>query len=289
VLNCSQEIDTKDKGSGNSDNIVFDINNYKVKTTEILSADGAGGTDTYTLIRNKFGTDSIEAPDLYSSNHTGFTHIQEGYDALVGNYFIFYIHRDLDKDRDYELTEINKQRNEIKIYAGSSDSLKCINGETFIYQWKFYINSGMTVSTKFTHLFQIKAVDGDDQQPIITITGFKSGINDYIEIRHNSSSSADYVVLDRSSWADIKGRWISVECIMFASDKGYLKLTVRSLDGSITYLSAEKNNIDMWREAASINRPKWGIYRSLEDIGNLRTDEETVYFSDFTIKEMEKK
>jgi len=197
------------------------------------------------------------------------------------------MHRDMDKDRDYPLTEVNKQRNEIKTYNGSTDNLKCSNKEAVIYQWKLFINNEMTISKKFTHLFQIKAVDGDDDHPIVTLTGCISGNEKYLEIRH--SPSTEDTVLARTDWENSKGKWLTAECIMLADDIGYLKLTVKTIEGSITLLSIEKNNIDMWRKDSSFNRPKWGIYRGLDDINNLRTDEETVFFADFTISELENK
>ena len=40
----------------------------------------------------------------------------------------------------------------------------------------------------------------------------------------------------------------------------------------------------MWRDMASFNRPKWGIYRSIVSIGDLVNDTDTVDFADFTIQ-----
>jgi hypothetical protein len=48
-------------------------------------------------------------------------------------------------------------------------------------------------------------------------------------------------------------------------------------------LSYSNNNIDLWRDAATFCRPKWGIYRSLNNVSYLRDEE--VKFADFCIAE----
>ena len=85
----------------------------------------------------------------------------------AGNHFAFIIHRDIDIDRD-RVDIVDRQRNEIKTYDQSEEAVKGFEGETFVYRWKFKINAEMEVSTRFTHFFQLKAVGGDDSQPIIT-------------------------------------------------------------------------------------------------------------------------
>ncbi|MBN2545120.1 MAG: hypothetical protein JXB50_04935 [Spirochaetes bacterium] len=284
LISCNADLTDNKKNLNKS---CFNINDYYIKSTVELKADGEGGTDTYALIKSSFGPDCIEAPDLYPDNHPGFQHIKESFDPVIGNHFIFFMHTDIDKDRQYPLSDINKQRNEIKTYNGSDDNLKCSNNEAAIYQWKFFINNEMTVSKKFTHFFQIKAVDGDDDHPIVTLTGCISGENKYLEIRYSPSS--EDIVLARTDWESSRGKWLTAESIMHAHDNGYLKLTVKNMENSTVLLSIENNNIDMWRKDSTFNRPKWGIYRGLDDIVNLRTDEETVFFADFTISELEKK
>ncbi|HEY0612722.1 MAG TPA: DNRLRE domain-containing protein, partial [Chitinophaga sp.] len=53
-------------------------------------------------------------------------------------------------------------------------------------------------------------------------------------------------------------------------------------DGA-TLLSYSNNNINMWRDGTTFCRPKWGIYRSLNSISELR--DEQVRFADFCIAE----
>lgn len=262
------------------------LGTFEILSTVRLDSDGAGGIDTYTLIRNAFGPDSIEAPDLYPNNHPGMPHIIEDTDADVGNHFVFKIHRDQDWDRDTYPTTTDRQRNEIKTYEGSTESLKARQGESFFITWKFRINDTMPVSKNFSHFFQLKGVNGDDAQPLITITGAKHTNGDSIEIRHSSATGTPDDILNTASWAAARGQWLSVSCLATFSDQGSVALTVTTMNGQVL-LTTNVNNLDMWR-AGDFIRPKWGIYRSLMDPTNLRPDEETVRFANFSVSKVRK-
>jgi len=135
---------------------------FTVLTERTLDADGdMSGLDAYDLIRDFAGPNPIEAPDLYPINHPAVRHIYEDFDPIVGNHFVFIIHRDIDIDRD-RVENDDRQRNEIKTYDKSEEAVKGFENETFIYRWKFKINSEMEVSTRFSHFFQLKAVGGPD-------------------------------------------------------------------------------------------------------------------------------
>lgn len=257
--------------------------------TTTLEADGPNATDTYELIRSVFGSNSIEAPDLYDNNHNSDgRHIWEESDDEVGHHFVFSIHRDLDWDRDKYPGIADRQRNEIKTYSSSDSDVKGYYGEVLQFKWKFKIIDGMEVSKNFSHFFQLKAVGDDDSQPIITITGREKSGSDVIEIRHAASGTSGTDYLDESSWSDAQDLWLQAECIAELTDSGYFFLSVTTLDGSETILWAEESSIDLWRSDSTddntqIVRPKWGIYRSLKDKDNLRSDEEQVRFADFEI------
>lgn len=89
----------------------------------MLDADGPGaGLTAYELIRDFGGIGSIESPDLYPVNHPGVEHICEESDGLVGDHFVFVIHRDIEIDRD-RLDITDSQRNEIKTYGNSEEAV----------------------------------------------------------------------------------------------------------------------------------------------------------------------
>lgn len=257
-----------------------------VISTRTLSADGPQtGEEAYDLIRQFGGPNPIEAPDLYPINHPEVKHIYEDVDPMVGNVFAFVIHRDIDIDRD-RTSITDRQRNEIKTYASSEDAVKGYEGETFIYRWKFKVNSDMEVSTRFSHFFQLKAVGGQDSQPILTISGAQRSSEDGIEVRHSPLQDTD--ILQREDWSLATGEWIEVYCRATFSDSGELRLIATRLSDGVTVFDINEADIDLWRgeSADHFVRPKWGIYRSILDLDNLRPEEERVDFADFSVSKV---
>ena len=259
---------------------------FTVLTTRTLDADGdMVGLDAYDLIRDFGGPNPIEAPDLYPINHPGVRHIYEDYDPDIGNHFVFIIHRDIDIDRD-RVENDDRQRNEIKTYASSEEAVKGFENETFIYRWKFKINASMEVSTRFTHLFQLKAVGGEDSHPILTISGAERSGADGIEVRY-SPLQAD-TILDREVWSMVTGEWLEAYCRVTFADSGDLRLIVTRMSDDAVIFDLDERGLDLWRgeDPSHFVRPKWGIYRSILDWDNLRPDEESVRFANFSVSEV---
>ena len=262
---------------------------FTVLTTRTLDADGPMvGLDAYDLIRD-FGGDyvpgPIEAPDFYAINHPDVQHIYEDSDAAVGNHFVFIIHRDIDIDRDrVDITD--RQRNEIKTYDKSEEAVKGYENETFVYRWKFGINADMEVSTRFSHFFQLKAVGGSDSQPILTISGAERSGEDGIEVRH--SPLQDTTILGRVDWSMVTGEWLEAYCRVTFSDSGDLRVIVSRMRDDEVIFNIDASGLDLWRgeDTSHFVRPKWGIYRSILDLDNLRPEEENVRFANFSIQEV---
>ena len=265
---------------------MVDEASFVTLTERTLDADGAGvGLSAYELIRDFGGSGSIESPDLYPENHPGDPHIFEDADGLVGNHFVFVIHRDIDIDRD-RTAITDRQRNEIKTFDRSEEAVKGYENETFIYSWKFRINAQMEVSTRFSHFFQLKAVGGEDSQPILTISGAERSGEDGIEVRHSPLQADD--ILQRTAWSAVTGEWLEAYCRVRFSDAGGLRLIVRRISDGAVIFNIDEAALDLWRgeDASHFVRPKWGIYRSLLDAENLRSDEEDVSFANFSIREV---
>lgn len=271
-------------GTGGAACIASAFGDLEMLSTVLLDADGPGGTDTYPLIHNAFGPAAIEAPDLYSNNHPAVPHIIEANDGIVGNHFVFSIHRDLDWDRDTYPGTTDRQRNEIKTYEGSAESLKARLGETLLIAWKFRLNDTLPVSKNFSHFFQLKGVGGDESYPLVTISGAKKSNVDVMEIRHADSTAAGDQILTSVPWAGARGQWLVATCLATFSDTGRLSFTVKTLDGNVV-IAVERTNLDLWR-AGDFIRPKWGIYRSLSDPTALRPAEETVLFANFSVSKV---
>src|SRR5512133_3656682 len=90
-----------------------------------LTADGPG--NTYELIDSVLGGNATEDPDC---DHPSFgRHIREEFDNTLNKYvFVFTLHVTPDNDRCNGATD--RQRNEIKTYGPSPDSLKGQINET---------------------------------------------------------------------------------------------------------------------------------------------------------------
>lgn len=261
---------------------------YEVSTQRVLKADGfQQGIDTYQLIRNWGGKRPIEAPDLYDINHPGTPHIYEATDDIVGNHFIFTLHKNKDMDRD-KLSKSDRQRNEIKAYGGSEKALKAYENEILAYSWKFKLDDGITFSKNFGHIFQLKAVDDGPGYPVLTLTGRNKG-GEWLQVLHTMDK---LTLLKQVPLIPLKGKWLQVSCFVNYNNEGQLELLITDLTNNDTntntVLHLSINNIDMWRgkKEKDFVRPKWGLYRSLRSKDMLRDDEEKVFFADFIVQKL---
>jgi hypothetical protein len=277
--------------------LLFFLSTFLVQAQTILNADNTAN-NTYELINSKLapGNTAIEAPDqLPDGLHSAFgRHIAEVFDAdLNKNVFEFYSH--LTPDNDVS-GGVDRQRVEIKTYAPSPDNLKGVLGETVVYKWRMKVPIGFQPSASFTHIHQIKAVDGDDSSPIFTLTPRKKSPNNTMQLIYvvDSNGSNDYKAEVNLSL--FEGIWVEViERVKIGTGSiGAYSITIKKVSDGIELLSYTNNAIQTIRTAAtdigspqvanSFIRPKWGIYRSLTDSGSLR--DETIRFSDFSISEI---
>ena len=263
--------------------VLISITNAEAQV--ILNANGPG--NTYERITSVFapgnGVSAVEAPDLYHTWSAG-RHIAEVFDTELNQYvFEFYSHALLDNE-PVDPTLTDRQRVEIKTYAASPDNLKGTLGENIIYKWRFKIPIGFLPSSNFTHLHQIKAVDGDDSSPLFTLTP-RIGTPNKLELIYvaNSTTSGS----DKVSIVDLlpfEGNWIDAVEMIHVGSSGTYSITLKKHSDGTVLLSYSNSNIATIRPDNTFIRPKWGIYRSLNDVENLR--DEAVRFSDFSITEV---
>ncbi len=259
--------------------LTFFIFFQKTSAQTLLKADGEG--NTYELISSVLAPnyDPIEVPDC---GHTDFgRHIDEAFDEELGAYvFRFFIHTTPDNDR---CQNFDRQRNEIKTYDQSPDHLIATEGEIVRYKWKFKLDATFQSSASFTHLHQIKAVGGPEEgMPLITLTTRK-GTPDKLQLRYAETTSQ--ITLHQVDLSPFKGKWLEVtETILYGEEGQYFLSIVDLEDGSIL-LDYQNEAIRTWKTDADFLRPKWGIYRSLNDTDNLR--DEVILFADFSIEELE--
>ena len=248
-----------------------------VNAQTILRADGEG--DTYELINSVLAPSGnvVEVPDC---GHTAFgRHIDEVYDSTLHEWvfrFHIHVHEDNDRCKNYD-----RQRNEIKTYDQSPDSTLGVQGETFTYKWKFRLDTGHQSSSSFTHIHQLKAVGGpEESMPLITLTTRK-GSPDKLELRYARTTSQTTIYSKELD--PMKGVWIQATEIVKYGETGTYSVMLESIESGDTLFNYSNNNIRMWKTNANFIRPKYGIYRSLNDSVSLR-DEQLLY-NDFYILE----
>lgn len=239
----------------------------------VLNADGPG--NTYELINSVLapGFDAVENPECA---HPAFgRHIAEVPDVELNKYvFEFYSHVSEDNDR---CINFDRQRVEIKTYDQSPANLIGTTGETITYKWLFRLAPGFQPSSNFTHIHQVKPVNGDDGNPLFTLTARK-GTPDKLELIHDNTSKV--AVVDLSQFT---GVWVEATEIVKVGAAGTYSIIIRRVSDAVTLLSYSNNNIMTIRPSNDFIRPKWGIYRSLNNPGDLRN--ESIRFNTFSIEE----
>lgn len=260
---------------------------YDVLAELRIEADGVP-ENTYSLFTSMLGSGALEIPDLFSNNHPEIEHIQQKPGSPYGSYFVFSIHRDIDHDRGLFPDNADRQRNEFKAYDKSVQAAQGMQGETVRYHWYFRLADDFPVTPRFSHFMQIKAFDGagGGRQPIMTITGAARSYGDQLEIRYNPTNESPLQVLASFPWNEVRGQWLEAEVIATYANNGYLRVLVHNGAGE-PVINIEIPGIDMWRNGAFFNRPKWGIYRSVVEIDYLVNEVDTVDFADFSIQKIE--
>ena len=76
------------------------------------------------------------------------------------------------------------------------------------------------------------------------------------------------------------GQWVHIVTQYSCSVSGRYHMRISRLDNNNMLMSYTKT-LQMWRPGNEFVRPKWGIYRSLNDRGNLRDEE--VFFNNFCL------
>jgi len=248
-----------------------------------LSADGQ--TDTYSLITSKLapGYNPIEVPD--ASHPAGAPHIRQVLDPDLEHYvFQFQLHliqvTPTPIDNDPSTGDTDRQRNEIKTYASSPEYLKAYAGDTVTYRWKFKLDAGFQPSPKFTHIHQIKPVDGNDSTPVITYLPVVSGGSNVLQLRYYDDLD-NYMSLKQVPLGPFLGTWVEAnEKITFGTHGSYMMSLTRVSDGTVL-MSYSNSDINLLRTGTSFYRPKWGIYRSVVYPEYLR--DENVLFDNFCL------
>jgi hypothetical protein len=145
--------------------------------------------------------------------------------------------------------------------------------------WDFKLDSGFLPPYSFCHIHQLKAVGGDDSMPIITLTPRKGRPNELQLLQYDSKGSL--LFLGVTELEPFLGKWIHSRANVTFGHEGKYSLELTS--GDMVMFKYESNNstIDFWRNETDYVRPKWGIYRSVQEA--VLSRDETVLFNNFCV------
>jgi len=180
----------------------------------------------------------------------------------VGDCFSFQLHIKNPVDCEAAGDVNGRQRNEIKVYGPSPDKLKGFKGETMIYEWKFRIGQDMLVSSKFTHIFQMKFVGGEDSQPAFTFSGSTRSGSDEFQIRYKACDDCSQEFVKTAPWSSFQHVWMYAKVEATMSNPGAIAITIKRVEDDKTMLSYSSSNKVLWR-GNDFMRPKWGLYRDI--------------------------
>jgi len=255
-----------------------------------------GYADIHTYMRT-LGWDYSEHPNYTSLDHPDGIHCQNIYDETLAQYiFEFMIHVNPFLDGDRGKFE-DRQRNEMK--SQTTSNWCKMNGnwdERQWLEWKFKIPKGFRPSSSFTHIHQLKAQEGNNGSPLITITlrGNNDGTNRRVEIIHtgDENSTTKGRIVQNIPLEDFEDEWVQVQEEVHYTHNGFFRIKITRIRDHKVLIDYSINNIDLWRKGATNIRNKFGIYRSygktLSD-PNDRPDngikDESLFIGDFYVYE----
>lgn len=243
----------------------FLLLNIQLVQGQINIRPSSGSGSGYQSILNK--DFALETPDC---GHSG-PHITQSYDSqLRKNVFNFLSHINADDDRC-------RNDDRVRIETRAVRNARDFRNGVSHYRWKFRIDGNFKTSNRFCHLFQLKALGGNnDDFPILTV----SAIRDKMELKYNGNNNGpDTRVLNEAPLRNFEAVWVEGYIRIEHKNNGSVYFTLKKVNTGEILLAYDGGNLDLWREGASHNNAKWGVYRG--KASNLTF--ESVKFADFCL------
>lgn len=258
---------------------------------------GKNFTEIHKYMRS-YGWDYSEHPNSSDKDHMNGIHCEVIFDESLNQFvFKFFSHANAEVlDGDRGKIE-DRQRNEMK--SQTTATWYKLNGNWNEWQrleWKFRIPKGFRPSTSFCHIHQLKAQEGNNGSPLITITPRcnKDGSNRRVQVIHtgDSNSSSKGTIIDNLPLSDFEDQWIQVETEMHYTHNGKFHIRMTRLSDNRVLTDKSFTDIDLWRKEAISIRNKFGIYRSFGRKMNSADDrpdngikDESLQLTDFKVYE----
>ncbi|MBI0296412.1 hypothetical protein JBE04_18560 [Streptomyces sp. PRKS01-29] len=175
-----------------------------------------------------------------------------------GDHYRFNIWKD---DRD-TTGGGDRQRTESKGMVQDGSTLKMRDGETWSLSYEMFMPTSLHGTSRFTHIFQTKT-PVDNGGPYITLDLGRSGGTELLRARAYANSGSPDIA--STNLAPLRNKWITIEWTFTIGSKGKAACVVRNGTGSGAPVAVQgsMSSVKM-PDQDDYQRPKWGIYRSVE-------------------------
>lgn len=300
IISCSKDVTTDTSSNETVENNnkpeevepdTISTKNFVLQSTMQATQDLVGKDhNAINQYMHTLGWDYTENPNSSELDDKDGIHCVVEYDNDLKQYvYKFSIHANsvvLDGDRG---KIVDRQRNEMK--SQTSSQWYKMNGNWDEWQrvsWKFRIPKGFQPSSSFCHIHQLKAQEGNNGAPLITITprSNSDGSNCRVQVIHTGdvSASTKGTIIDNLPLSDFEDQWIQVETEMHYTHHGFFKIKLTRISDGKVIVDKSFNDIDLWRKGATNIRNKFGIYRSYGSSMTDKNDRPTNGIKDETLK-----
>jgi hypothetical protein len=202
--------------------------------------------------------EGVEEPKQYCSSSScasdSYTNI-----TASGSTFKFYLRYNGSKwDGDQTSGRTDRQRAEVR---GLGTRQK--NNETFEFGTTWRTNSTFRGTSRFTHFFQLKAVDGTNGPPMVTAS-INNGVGS-ADLRYcNAACSSGQTTARTFSWSPATWQTLLIR-VKTSTSSGEVRAAVDG--GSLS----GRTGVPVYLSGSTEYRPKWGLYRGVDpgmSIGN---------------------
>ena len=154
-------------------------------------------------------------------------------------------------DSDRDRTDTSRQRAEVKGLGAHQKT-----GETFEYATTWRTNPEFRPATRFCHVFQLKATDGDQGAPLVVLSIL--GDTGKAAVRYWSGAAKGFSMVREVAWKPDTWQTIRFRIKCSAGNDG---LVLASVDGD-EFRGVQ--GVPVFRPDATDYRPKWGLYRGID-------------------------
>ncbi|MGN6367595.1 MAG: autotransporter-associated beta strand repeat-containing protein [Phycisphaerae bacterium] len=203
----------------------------------------------YYPASNTFVTDSPNFPNHLDEGGGMFRDILRNYYPTLGWW-----------DGDRDTTNTDRQRTEAKGITGLGHQGL---DQTFEYSFDFRTNPGFTATSSFDHIFQLKALNGDNGPPLATISLYKngSGIQGRVDSWSDGTTGTPQKESVITTFNYTAGQWIHFVIRITPCAQGETTGGIQLSVNGGAFVGVTNSAIDL--QGATSYRPKFGFYRGI--------------------------